>query len=137
MRIIKEESLIRKADIAQSPFQRDSRKHMFPNPNIFSSNHHCIALIYVTLVVEDINSVLSTRAGFGADGRGRKRSRLRALVPSTGRQLRRLSQKIVFNSSRQRGKESLSPCHGPHPSTPTSATTSSLLTSKCSVRRRL
>ena len=31
---------------------------------------------------------------------GRKRSRLRALVPSTGTQLRRLSQKIVFNSSR-------------------------------------
>ena len=49
MRIIKEESLIRKADIAQSPFQRDSRKHMFPNSNLFSSNHHCIALIYVTL----------------------------------------------------------------------------------------
>ena len=57
MRIIKEESLIRKADIAQSPFQRDSRRHMFPNSNIFSSNHHCLALIYVTLVVEDINSV--------------------------------------------------------------------------------
>ena len=57
MRIIKEESLIRKADIAQSPFQRDSRKHMFPNPNLFSSDHHCIALIYVTLVAEDINSV--------------------------------------------------------------------------------
>ena len=57
MRIIKEESLIRKADIAQSPFQRDSRKHMFPDSNLFSSNHHCIALIYVTLVVEDINSV--------------------------------------------------------------------------------
>ena len=72
---------------------------------------------------------LSTRAGFGADGRGRKRSRLRALVPSTGRQLRRLSQKIVFNSSRQRGKNSLSPCHSPHLSTPTSATTFSLLTS--------
>ena len=57
MRIIKEESLIRKADIAQSPFQRDSRKHMFSNSNLFSSNHHCLALIYVTLVVEDINSV--------------------------------------------------------------------------------
>ena len=71
----------------------------------------------------------STRAGFGADGRGRKRFRLRALVPSTGRQLRSFSQKIVFNSSRQRGKESLSPCHSPHFSTPTSATTFSLLTS--------
>ena len=71
----------------------------------------------------------STRAGFGADGRGRKRSRLRALVPSTGRQLRSFSQKIVFNSSRQRGKKSLSPCHSPHLSTPTSATTFSLLTS--------
>ena len=71
----------------------------------------------------------STRAGFGADGRGRKRSRLRALVPSTGRQLRSFSQKIVFNSPRQRGKNSLSPCHSPHLSTPTSATTFSLLTS--------
>ena len=62
MRIIKEESLIRKADIAQSPFQRDSRRHMFPNSNLFSSNHHCLALIYITLVVEDINSV---QASFG------------------------------------------------------------------------
>ena len=69
MRIIKEESLIRKADIAQSPFQRDSRKHMFPNSNLFSSNHHCIALIYVTLVVEDINSVQASfvDVDFGTD----------------------------------------------------------------------
>ena len=69
MRIIKEESLIRKADIAQSPFQRDSRKHMFPNSNLFSSSHLCLALIYVTLVVEDINSVKASfvDVDFGTD----------------------------------------------------------------------
>ena len=42
---------------------------MFPNSNLFSLNHHCLALIYVTLVVEDINSVKAffVDVDFGTD----------------------------------------------------------------------
>ena len=57
---------------------------------------------------------LSTRAGFGTDGRGRKRSRLRALSALNRPPSQKTFTRNKFNSSRQRGKESLSPCHNPH-----------------------
>ena len=67
---------------------------------------HCHSLIIFMLTVRERDS-----AGTDAGG---KRSRLRALSALNRPPTQKTLTRNKFNSSRQRGKESLSPCHNPH-----------------------
>ena len=80
----------------------------YPHPKLREPPHTSKGLSvanFVSKVKKNISVVTQYASGSRRGRSGRKRSRLRAHVPSTGRQLRRISQKKTFQFIMAAGEE--------------------------------
>ena len=94
----------------------------FRVPRLLLQPGECLFAVFSHL---NINKVVffSTRAGFSADGAGESGLPAEGTCALSRALTRRISQKIVLDSSRERERKPLSTCRGLNLSTPTSMTT--------------